>query len=100
MAVNRELEEIEAALRQVPELLSLGGRVVVIAYHSLEDRIVKTRFREEEKGCLCPAGLPECRCGGKPTLKVLTRKPIVPSEREVDENPRSRSAKLRAAEKL
>ena len=100
MAVNRELEEIEAALRQVPDLLSLGGRVVVIAYHSLEDRIVKTRFREEEKGCLCPPGLPECRCGGKPTLKVLTRKPIVPSEREVNENPRSRSAKLRAAERL
>lgn len=100
IAVNGELTELEQALRKVPDLLAASGRVVVISYHSLEDRIVKTEFRDAEKGCRCPPGLPECRCGLKPTLKVLTRKPLQPAEGEVVENPRARSAKLRAAERL
>ncbi len=100
IAVNGELAELERVLEQVPEVLAPGGRVVVISYHSLEDRLVKTRFRQAETGCRCPPGLPECRCGGRPTMTVLTRKPIVPSNQEVAENPRARSAKLRAAERL
>jgi len=100
IAVNDELGELRKALGQVPEILASGGRVVVISYHSLEDRLVKTAFRSAEKGCVCPPELPECRCGGRPTLKVLTRKPVLPDGREIDENPRARSARLRAAERL
>jgi len=100
IAVNDELAELEKALAQVPGLLKSGGRVVVIAYHSLEDRRVKKFFREAERGCVCPPDLPECRCGREPTLRVLTRRPVRPSSREVEENPRSRSARLRAAERL
>ncbi len=100
IAVNRELEELEAALRKAPDLLEAGGRVIAISYHSLEDRIVKNEFRNAEKGCRCPPGLPECRCGGHPTLKVLTSKPVLPEPEEVAGNPRARSAKLRAAERL
>jgi len=100
IAVNDELGEIERALGQVPGLLKSGGRVAVIAYHSLEDRLVKRFFRAEEKGCVCPPDLPECRCGRRSTLRVLTRKPVRPGPREVEQNPRSRSARLRAAERL
>ncbi len=100
IAVNDELGELERALAQVPSVLVTGGRVVVISYHSLEDRIVKRAFREAEKGCRCPPGLPECRCGGERTLRVLTRRPLTPGEREKAANPRASSAKLRAAERL
>jgi len=100
IAVNDELGELERALDQVHGLLAEGGRVVVISYHSLEDRIVKNAFRQAEKGCRCPPGLPECRCGLRSTMKVLTPRPLQPGEEEVAENPRARSAKLRAAQRL
>jgi len=100
IAVNDEMTELEAALSKVADTLAVGGRAVVISYHSLEDRIVKLAFRAAERGCRCPPGLPECRCGGRPTLKVLTRRPLLPSESEVAGNPRARSAKLRAAERV
>ncbi len=100
IAVNGELGELERALRKAPELLAPDGRVVVISYHSLEDRLVKTEFRSAEKGCRCPPGLPECRCGGRPTLRILTPRPVRPQPDEIAENPRARSAKLRAAARL
>ena len=77
-----------------------GGRIVIITFHSLEDRIVKQTFADMASGCVCPRSLPVCVCGRKPEVKILTKKPILPSEEEVEENPRSRSAKLRVAEKL
>jgi len=98
--VNDELGQLKTALESAVEHLVPGGRVVVISYHSLEDRIVKRYFAAEAKGCICPPKTPICVCGKKPSLKVLTRKVIVPSETEATENPRSTSAKLRAAEKL
>jgi 16S rRNA (cytosine1402-N4)-methyltransferase len=100
IAVNDEMTELEAALNKVPGILAVGGRAVVISYHSLEDRIVKLAFRAAERGCRCPPGLPECRCGGRPSLRVLTRRPLLPSESEVADNPRARSAKFRAAERV
>lgn len=100
IAVNGELAELEQALRRAPEVLAPGRRVVVVSYHSLEDRVVKTEFRKAAKGCQCPPGLPECRCGLRPTLRILTSKPVLPRPAEVAENPRARSAKLRAAERL
>jgi 16S rRNA (cytosine1402-N4)-methyltransferase len=80
--------------------LHSGGRLAVISYHSLEDRIVKDAFRRDSGVCLCPPRLPACVCGARKALEVLTRRPIRPSEAEIDRNPRSRSARLRAAEKL
>jgi 16S rRNA (cytosine1402-N4)-methyltransferase len=100
IAVNDELAELTLALDKVPSLLAVGGRVVVISYHSLEDRIAKLAFRGASIGCRCPSGLPECRCGGRPSLKILTRRPMLPSQAEVAGNPRARSAKVRAAEKV
>lgn len=100
IAVNRELENIEIGLKQGMRGLRPGGRVVVISYHSLEDKIVKNFFRDSSQKCVCPPGMPECRCGKIPVLKTLTKKPRFPSREEVDANPRSRSARLRAAEKL
>lgn len=100
MAVNRELEELAYFLERIPERLAPGGRVVIISFHSLEDRAVKHTFRDEAKGCNCPRNVPVCRCGRVPRLKVLTKKPLTPSEEEVAHNSRARSAKLRAAERL
>ncbi len=100
IAVNRELENLEAALPQAVRLLAPGGRLAVISFHSLEDRIVKTFFRNESRDCICPPGMPQCTCGHRATLRVLTKKPITPGPREVSANPRARSAKLRVAERL
>jgi len=100
IAVNDELANLYRATASGVERLKEGGRFSVISFHSLEDRIVKNAFRAGEKGCLCPPDLPVCACGRKPTLKVLTRKPVVPGEEEIRENPRARSAKLRTAERI
>lgn len=100
IAVNDELGALKEGLGQAVETLAPGGRVVVISFHSLEDRIVKRRFQEESRGCVCPPELAACACGRRPRLKVLTRKPVVPGDWEREENPRSRSAKLRAAERV
>ncbi len=98
--VNSELSIIEPTLNSLIYALGKGGRLSVITFHSLEDRIVKQTFKEAACGCTCPPNFPVCVCGNKPKVKVITGKPILPSERELDENPRSRSAKLRIAEKL
>ena len=98
--VNAELDVIRPALEAAMERLAPGGRMAVITFHSLEDRIVKETFAAMASGCTCPRGLPVCVCGKKPSVKVITRKPILPDEEELADNPRSRSAKLRVAEKL
>ena len=100
IAVNDELASLHRAMVSGTERLKPGGRFSVISFHSLEDRIVKNAFRAGEKGCICPPDLPVCACGLKPTLKVLTRKPVTPGEMEIHDNPRSRSAKLRTAERI
>jgi 16S rRNA (cytosine1402-N4)-methyltransferase len=99
IAVNRELEVLEGALIQGAELLAPGGRIAVLSYHSLEDRIVKQTFAWLSGRCRCPKTLPACACGARPLLQLVTRKPLVPSEAERHANPRSRSAKLRVAER-
>ena len=99
IAVNDEIEALEVGIEEATELLAPGGRLVVIAYHSLEDRIVKRRFRSLERGCICPPKAPACTCGRRPRLHRVTRKPIRPSAGEVAGNPRSRSARARAAER-
>jgi 16S rRNA (cytosine1402-N4)-methyltransferase len=98
--VNRELEVLGTALDAAVRWLVPGGRIVVISYHSLEDRVVKQTFARLSQGCTCPPDLPVCVCDAKPVLRVLTRRAVTPSANEVEINPRSRSAKLRAAEKL
>ncbi len=98
--VNAELDVIAPAIKSAVRLLSPGGRVAIITFHSLEDRIVKQTFSELASGCTCPKSFPVCVCGNKPKLKILTKKPILPSAQELEENPRSRSAKLRVAEKI
>jgi 16S rRNA (cytosine1402-N4)-methyltransferase len=100
IAVNRELEAVETALPQAVEALVPGGRLAVIAFHSLEDRLVKQFFRRESMDCICPPRLPVCVCGHKASLKELTRRPVRPGEAETRSNPRSRSARLRVAQKL
>ncbi len=100
IAVNRELENLEKGLRGALDLLKPGGHGVVISFHSLEDRIVKHIFREYATGCLCPRNLPVCACGRAPRARLLTGRPILATDTEIHENPRSRSAKLRAVEKL
>jgi len=100
IAVNHELEYLESALRQAIDLLGYEGRLVVISYHSLEDRIIKQFMRLESSGCICPPSAPVCVCGHKPRLKLINRKVITPTETEIKMNPRSRSAKLRAAERI
>lgn len=98
--VNSELSIIAPTLDSLVSVLKPNGRLSVITFHSLEDRIVKQSFSGYSKGCTCPPDFPVCVCGKKPLVKVITHKPILPSERELEENPRSRSAKLRIAEKL
>lgn len=100
MAVNDELGELRRFLDAILGRLSLGGRLAVISFHSLEDRIVKSELAAAAKGCDCPPSFPVCVCGKKPLVKLVPRKPILPSARELEENPRARSAKLRVAEKL
>lgn len=100
IAVNEELESLERGVREGIGLLRPGGRCVVISFHSLEDRIVKRCFREFSERCRCPKELPVCVCGHRPEVKVLTGKPVTATDEEVAANPRSRSARLRAAEKL
>jgi len=100
IAVNEELESLEAGLAAAMDLLRPGGRLVVLSYHSLEDRIVKRFFAAERQGCICPPEIPVCVCGRSPRLRLVTRRSITPSAEEVERNPRSRSARLRAAERL
>ena len=98
--VNNELGIIEQAIRDGMSVMNPGGRMAIITFHSLEDRIVKQTFKDLSIGCKCPPEFPVCQCGGKPVGKIITRKPILPSDEEVEENPRSRSAKLRVIEKI
>ena len=98
--VNAELDVIEPAIRDAVSLLNKGGRIAIITFHSLEDRIVKQTFASLATGCTCPKNFPICVCGNKPKVKIITKKPILPSKEELEENPRSRSAKLRVAEKI
>jgi 16S rRNA (cytosine1402-N4)-methyltransferase len=100
IAVNQELASLAAALPQAHGLLGFGARLAVLSYHSLEDRIVKEYIRRESRDCICPPGLPECRCGHKATLRPVTKGALKPSLSEVSANPRARSAKLRAAERI
>jgi 16S rRNA (cytosine1402-N4)-methyltransferase len=100
IAVNAELDALDQGLPRLSAMLAPGGRMAVISFHSLEDRRVKDYFRRESTDCICPPGLPECRCGHKAWLKVLTPKPLTAGWEETEANPRSRSAKLRAAERL
>ncbi len=98
--LNKELEVLIKSLDTMIDLLNPGGRLSIITFHSLEDRIVKTRFRTNEDPCICPSNFPVCVCGKKSKGKVITRKPIVPSEEEIEENKRSKSSKLRVFERI
>ena len=95
--VNDELGQLDRLLADAPELLAVGGRLAVISFHSLEDRIVKRFVAAQAKGCTCPPDFPVCVCGKEPTLRPLTRKPVRPDRAELDANPRAASARLRAA---
>lgn len=99
IAVNGELDALPPMLEAAVDSLNPGGRLAVITFHSLEDRIVKQTLREQARGCTCPREFPVCVCGKKPRIRLVTRKPIVPGAAELSENPRARSAKLRTAEK-
>ena len=98
--VNGELAILEGALNDFFDVLKPGGRLAVISFHSLEDRIVKNTFASLAKGCICPKDFPVCVCGKKPRGKIITRKAVVPSDDEIDRNKRSKSSKLRVIEKL
>ena len=100
IAVNDELGSVEKVMADAPACLNTGGRLAIITFHSLEDRIVKTGMADAAKGCTCPSNFPVCICGKKPDVKLITRKPIVSGDAELEENPRARSAKLRVCEKL
>ena len=100
IAVNEELENLKQALPDAMSLLVSGGRLAVISYHSLEDRIVKDFFKQESRDCICSSETPVCVCGHHATLRIITKKPVVPTDAEIVENPRARSAKLRVAEKI
>jgi len=100
IAVNDELAALEEGIEASIQALRPGGRLVVIAYHSLEDRIVKNRMRDAARGCTCPPEVPVCVCGGRVRLRLVTRRPIMAGADEVRANPRARSARLRAAERV
>jgi 16S rRNA (cytosine1402-N4)-methyltransferase len=100
IAVNEELDALEAGLAAAVDLLRPGGRLLVLSYHSLEDRIVKRFIASERRGCTCPPEVPVCVCGHHPRLRLLTRPSLTPTAAEIDANPRARSARLRAAERL
>ena len=100
IAVNDELGAVERIMGEAIDLLNPGGRLAIITFHSLEDRIVKNGMAEAAKGCVCPPSFPVCVCGKKPLVKLISRKPITASEEELNDNPRARSAKLRVCEKL
>ena len=100
IAVNDELGSVEKVMKDAIPCLNPGGRLAIITFHSLEDRIVKTGMANASKGCTCPPNFPVCVCGKKPQVKLITRKPIVSGQQELDRNPRARSAKLRVCEKL
>ena len=100
IAVNEELEALEAGLHAALDLLRPGGRLVVLSYHSLEDRIIKRFFQAERRGCVCPPEVPVCVCGRNPRLRLINRRSLTPSTAEIVANPRARSARLRAAERL
>ena len=100
IAVNDELTALEEGLAAAIQVLRPGGRLVVLTYHSLEDRIVKHTLRSAARGCVCPPSFPVCRCGRKPSVLLATRRAIEPSSREIETNPRARSARLRAAARL
>lgn len=100
IAVNCELDDLESGLNAAFNMLNLGGRLVIISFHSLEDRIVKHKYLSFAKGCICPVGSPICVCGNKPKARLINKKPIEPTEEEKKCNPRCKSAKLRILEKL
>ena len=100
ISVNRELEFLQAFLDSFLSYLKASGRIVIISYHSLEDRRVKEKFRELAQGCVCPPEVPVCQCGRKSVIKILTRRPLRPTEQEIEQNVRARSAKLRAAGRI
>jgi len=100
IAVNGELEAVAAVLPQALQVLIRGGRLAVITFHSLEDRLVKEYCRRESRDCICPPGQPVCTCGHRAILKEINRRPVRPSEAEIERNARAHSAKLRVAEKL
>lgn len=98
--MNRELENLEIFLAKVPPLIKPGGRLVALTYHSLEDRMVKRTMVDWERGCTCPPDLPKCACGKVPLFRRVNKRGIKPGQHEIDENPRARSAMLRAAERI
>jgi 16S rRNA (cytosine1402-N4)-methyltransferase len=100
IAVNDELGAIASMMETAPDKLNIGGRLCVISFHSLEDRIVKSGIQAREHGCTCPREAPVCTCGFKQTLRSVSRKPVLPTEEEIERNPRARSAKLRVAERV
>jgi 16S rRNA (cytosine1402-N4)-methyltransferase len=97
---NKELDNLEQGIRKAVSILKVNGRICIISFHSLEDRIVKHIFLELEKGCTCPPKIPKCICGKLPILKVITKQPITPKDEEIKANPRARSAKMRVAQKI
>lgn len=100
IAVNNELENIEAFIGKAVSRLRVGGRLVIISFHSLEDRLVKSSFLRMASPCICPPGMPECGCGKKKVLNIITRTPVIPADEEISSNPRARSAKLRVGERV
>jgi len=100
IAVNQELDRLKTFMEYAVDYLNPGGRLCVLSFHSLEDRIVKQRLKALEKGCTCPPRLPQCACGQEPQIRILTKKVVRPTDEEVAANPMARSTRLRAAEKI